>query len=273
MGSDTVARMSERISLDVVDGIAYATLNRADKLNSLDFPMFEALTSVPEQIAKDRSIRAVILQGDGKAFCSGLDFAAVGKDQLAQVRGFAKLPVQTTNLFQKACWAWRELPVPVLAVLHGYCFGGGLQLALAADFRFTTPDCELSVMEAKWGLIPDMTGSVTLRELVPIDVAKRLTMTAEVFDGVKAKELGLVTEVSADPLAAAKALAAQIATRSPDSVAYTKRLFHDTWTSSPRSAFWTESQLQLRLILGKNHKIARAAGKAKEIPKWIARSV
>ncbi|KAA0021079.1 crotonase/enoyl-CoA hydratase family protein [Antrihabitans cavernicola] len=263
----------DRVTLDVIDGIAYATLNRADKLNALDMPMLQALASVPGRIAEDRTIRAVILQGDGTAFCSGLDFASIGKDQVAQVRGFAKLPVQTTNLYQKACWAWRELPVPVIAVLRGFCFGGGLQLALAADFRISTPDCELSVMEGKWGLIPDMTGSVTLRELVPIDVAKRLTMTAEVFDGTRAKELGLVTEVSSDPLAAAKALAAQICTRSPDSVALTKRLFHDTWTSSPRSAFWTESQLQLRLILGKNHKIARAAGKAKEIPKWVTRSL
>lgn len=265
--------MSDRITVETVDGIAYATLNRADKMNALDLPMFKELASVPREIAKDTSVRAVILRGDGPAFCSGLDFAAVSKDQVGQVKGFAKLPVQTTNLYQKACWAWREMPVPVFAVTHGYCFGGGFQLALAADFRFTTADCQFSVMEAKWGLIPDMTGSVTLRELVGMDVAKRLTMTAEIFDGNRAKELGLVTEVGPDPLAAAKALAAEIATRSPDSVAATKKLFHETWTSSPRSAFWTESELQLRLLLGRNHKIARAAGKAKEIPKWVARTI
>jgi enoyl-CoA hydratase/carnithine racemase len=265
--------MSDRITVETIDGIAYATLNRADKMNALDLPMMNALASVPGEIAKDRSVRAVILRGDGDAFCSGLDFAAVSKEQVGQVKGFLKLPIQTTNLYQKACWAWRELPVPVLAVTHGYCFGGGFQLALAADFRFTTADCQFSVMEAKWGLIPDMTGSVTLRELVGMDVAKRLTMTAEIFDGNRAKDLGLVTEVSANPIAAAKELAAQIATRSPDSVAATKKLFHDTWTSSPRSAFWTESELQLRLLLGRNHKIARAAGKAKELPKWVARTI
>jgi enoyl-CoA hydratase/carnithine racemase len=265
--------MTDRVKLEIADGIAYATLSRPDKLNSLDLPMFDSLASTPGRIAKDRSVRAVILQGEGNAFCSGLDFASVGKDQIGQIRAFAKLPVQTTNLFQKACWAWRGLPVPVLAVVRGHCYGGGLQLALAADFRFTTPDCQFSIMEGKWGLIPDMTGSVTLRELLPMDVAKRLTMTAEVFDGTRAKELGLVTEVTADPLQPAEALAAEIATRSPDSVAATKRLFHDTWTSSPRSAFWTESQLQVRLLLGKNHKIARAAGKAKEVPKWLARTI
>ena len=265
--------VSERIILEVVDGIAYATLNRPDKLNALDLPMFHALASVPGEIAKDRSVRAVILQGGGTSFCSGLDFASVGADQVGQIRGFAKLPVQTTNLYQKACWAWRELPVPVLAVLRGHCFGGGMQLALAADFRFSDPAAQFSIMETKWGLIPDMTGSVTLRELLPMDVAKRLTMTAEVFDGTRAKELGLVTEVSDDPLSAAHELAAQLAAKSPDAIAATKKLFHDTWTESPRAAFWTESQLQLRLLLGKNHKIARAAGKAKELPKWVARSL
>lgn len=265
--------MSERIIVEVVDGIAYATLNRPDKLNALDMPMFHALASVPGELAKDRSVRAVILQGAGGSFCSGLDFASVSKDQVGQIKGFAKLPVQTTNLYQKACWAWREMPVPVLAVIRGHCYGGGMQLALAADFRFTTADCQFSVMEGKWGLIPDMTGSVTLRELLPIDVAKRLTMTAEVFDGTRAKRLGLVTEVAADPLESAHALAKEIAEKSPDAIAATKKLFHETWTESPRSAFWTESQLQLRLLLGKNHKIARAAGKAKELPRWVARSL
>lgn len=265
--------MPERIILEVVDGIAYATLNRPAKRNALDLPMVHALASLPGEIAKDRCVRSVILQGGGKSFCSGLDFASVGADQVGQIKAFAKLPVQTTNLFQKACWAWRELPVPVLAVVRGHCFGGGLQLALAADFRFTTADCEFSVMEAKWGLIPDMTGSVTLRELVPIDVAKRLAMTAEVFDGTRAHNLGLVSEVSLDPLSAAHDLARRLAERSPDAVAATKKLFNGTWTESPRSAFWTESQLQLRLLLGKNHKIARAAGKAKELPKWVARTL
>ncbi|MBJ8343083.1 crotonase/enoyl-CoA hydratase family protein [Antrihabitans sp. YC2-6] len=265
--------MSDRIIVEVVDGIAYATLNRADKLNALDLPMLQALASTPGEIAKDKSIRAVILQGAGTSFCSGLDFASVGKDQMGQIKGFAKLPVQTTNTFQKACWGWRELPVPVIAVVRGHCFGGGMQLALAADFRFTTPDTEFSIMEGKWGLIPDMTGSVTLRELVPMDVAKRLTMTAEIFDGARAKRYGLVTDVSSDPLAGATELAHQIVAKSPDAIAATKKLFHETWTESPRAAFWTESQLQLKLILGKNHKIARAAAAAKELPKWVARSM
>ena len=267
-----------RVLLDVRDSgngrIAYVTLNRGAKYNGLDPAMMRALVEVPKQIAADRTIRAVILAGDGPAFCAGLDFAAMGKaGRSVQVRGFVKLPGQSTNFFQRVCWAWRELPVPVIAVVHGPCFGGGLQLALAADFRFATPDAQLSVMEAKWGLIPDMTGSVTLRELVPMDVAKRLAMTAEVVDGHQALELGLVTGVSDEPLKEAEALAGQLLTRSPDALAYTKRLFHRTWTRSPRWAFWTESVLQARLMTGVNHAIARKAGLAKQRPTWRSRTL
>jgi enoyl-CoA hydratase/carnithine racemase len=264
--------MTERVLVDIRDQVAYVTLNRPEKYNGLDFPMFHGLVAAAGRVAADRTVRAVVLSGAGKAFCAGLDFAAFGKaSALDQARAFAKLPTQTTNLFQRSCWVWRELPVPVIAVMHGHCFGGGMQLALAADFRFATPDCELSGMEAKWGLIPDMTGSVTLRELVPMDLAKRLTMTAEVFDGGKALEYGLVTGVSDDPRKDAEALAAELIARSPDAVALTKRLFHTTWTSSPRAAFWTESWLQQKLLRGANHKIVRKANLAKELPAYVAR--
>lgn len=266
--------MGERVAVEVRDQLAYVTLNRPDQLNGLDFPMFRALVDTAKAIDEDRDVRVVILQGAGKAFCAGLDFGAFGKESaLAKARAFAKLPGRETNLFQQACWVWRGLPVPVIAVTHGYCYGGGLQLALAADFRFTTPGCEFSVLEAKWGLIPDMTGSVTLRELLPIDLAKRLTMTAEVFTGLTAKEYGLVTGVAEEPLKEAEALAAQLIERSPDAVAYTKRLFHETWTRSPRWALWTESVLQGRLLTGANHKIARAAGAAKARPRWARRQL
>ncbi len=264
--------MTDRVLLDVRDGVAYVTLNRADKYNGLDLPMLHALVDTAARIARDADIRAVILAGDGNAFCAGLDFASMGKEgPLALARAALKLPGQKTNLFQRACWAWRELPVPVIAVLHGHCFGGGLQLALAADFRFATPDCELSIMEAKWGLIPDMTGSVTLRELVPMDVAKRLAMTGEIFDGRQALGYGLVTGVADAPLKEAEALAGQLLERSPDAVALTKRLLHRTWSQSPRWAFLTETVLQARLMRGANHRIARTANQAKELPAYVSR--
>jgi enoyl-CoA hydratase/carnithine racemase len=262
--------MSHRVLLDVRDQVAYVTLNRADKYNGLDLSMLRALVEVGNRVAADREVRAVILAGDGPAFCAGLDFASVGKDPRAFALAGLKLPGRL-NLFQRACWVWRELPVPVVAVLHGHCFGGGLQLALAADFRFATPDCEFSIMEGKWGLIPDMTGSVTLRELVPMDVAKRLTMTAEVFDGRQAREYGLVTGVADDPVKEAEALVGQLLARSPDSIALTKQLFHRTWTRRPARAFWTETVLQVRLLRGANHRIARTANLAKEAPAYVSR--
>jgi enoyl-CoA hydratase/carnithine racemase len=274
MTEDGADPARDRLLLDVRDGVAHVTLNRGAKYNGLDMPMLHALAAMPARIAADRDIRVVVLAGDGPAFCAGLDFASVGKaSAFTMARSFLKVPGQPTNLFQRACWAWRELPVPVVAVLHGHCFGGGLQLALAADFRFATPDCELSVLEGKWGLIPDMTGSVTLRELVGMDVAKRLTMTAETIDGRQALEYGLVTGVSDEPLKEAEALAGQLIARSPDAIALTKRLFHRTWTQSPRWAFWNETVLQARLMAGANHKIARKAGLMREIPAYVRRSV
>jgi enoyl-CoA hydratase/carnithine racemase len=262
--------MVDRVLLDVRDRVAYVTLNRAAKYNGLDLPMLRGLVEVAGRVEANREVRAVILAGDGPAFCAGLDFASVGRDPRAFALAAMKVPGRL-NLFQRACWAWRELPVPVIAVLHGHCFGGGMQLALAADFRFATPDCELSIMEGKWGLIPDMTGTVTLRELVPMDVAKRLTMTAEVFDGRQALEYGLVTGVADDPRKEAEALVGQLSTRSPDAVALTKKLLQRTWTQPPGRAFWTETVLQVRLLRSANHRIARAANLAKETPQFVSR--
>jgi enoyl-CoA hydratase/carnithine racemase len=144
-------------------------------------------------------------------------------------------------------------------VTHGRCYGAGLQLALAADFRFSTPDCEWSVLEAKWGLVPDMSGAVPLSELVTADVAKRLTMTGEIVTGARAKELGLVSEVSADPLQDALGLVALLSTRSPDSVAATKVLLNETRRSRPRRAFRIERSLQFKMLRSKNFAEARNA--------------
>lgn len=253
--------MASRVTLELTAPIAHVRLARPDKLNGLDLEMMRELIAAAKRIRRDKSIRVVILSGEGRAFSAGLDFAAAAKRPAAMARAFAKLPrLQKTNVYQRVCWVWRDLPVPVIAALHGHCFGGALQLALACDFRIATPDCELSVMEVKWGLIPDMSGSVTLRELLPIDTAKRLTMTAEVFDGRRALELGLVSEVADDPQAAATQLAEQLMARSPDALAGTKRLFHESWTASERKAFWIESREQFGLLRSENHRRARKGG-------------
>ncbi|MDF3030015.1 MAG: phaB [Moraxellaceae bacterium] len=263
--------MTDRVRLDIRDEVAYVTMVRTDKYNALDWEMLCGLVDAADRIASDKSIRAVILSGEGKAFCSGLDFPSFTKQPMRMVRGFLKYGVKTTNLFQEVAWCWRRLPVPVIAVLHGYCYGGGLQIALAADFRFSTPDCEFSILEAKWGLVPDMTGTVTLRELLPMDKAKLLTMTGRMFSGEEALRLNLVTETGADPLAAAEALVAEIKSRSPDAVAATKQLFQETWVAGVRRAFSRESRIQLGLLLGKNQKIATEANFKKKKAEFLPR--
>lgn len=263
--------MSDRVQVEIVRSVAYVSLNRPDKLNGLDLDMLDALVAAARRIKGDRSIRGVVLRGAGDAFSAGLDFASAGRQPTRMARAFARLPGQKTNLFQRACWAWRELPVPVIAVLHGHCFGGGLQLALAADFRFSTPECRFSVMEAKWGLVPDMTGTVTMREVASMDVVKRLAMTAEIFDGNSALSWGLVSGLSSSPMEPAQDLLAQIMTRSPDAVAATKSLLQKTWNRSPRSAFRLESWTQFSLLRGRNHKIARTANERRQLPEFVTR--
>ena len=260
-----------RVTLSINDHIATVSLNRPDKYNGLDLEMMRGLVASAKTIKKNRDVRVVILRGEGKAFCAGLDFATVTKTPLKMLLAFTKFGIKKTNLFQQACWAWRELPVPVIAVLHGYCYGGGLQLALAADFRIATPDCELSVMESKWGLIPDMTGTVTLRELVPMDVAKELAMTGRRFDAVEAKTLHLVTQVAEQPEQAARALADAILTRSPDAVSATKALFQSTRHAAEEQAFDRESSLQFKLLRGRNQGEAMAANLKKREPRFRPR--
>jgi enoyl-CoA hydratase/carnithine racemase len=263
----------DRVSVEIDGPLAVVSMTRPEKLNGLDFDMLDGLIDAAHGLAHDQTVRVVILRGEGSAFSSGLDFGSVGKQPARMFLSFLRFPWQPTNRFQEVAWAWRRLPMPVIAVLQGRCYGGGLQIALGADFRIATPDCELSVMEAKWGLIPDMTGSVTLSELVGLDVAKRLAMTGEIFDGSRALELGLVSEVADDPLERAHAFAAELAERSPDAVAATKALFNRTRHQGPRAAFGVERGLQLTLIRGVNHKIARTAGLARELPSFVDRTL
>ena len=171
---------------------------------------------------------------------------------------------------QGVAWMWRTIPAPVIAVTHGVCLGGGLQIALGADFRFSRPDCKFSIMEAKWGLIPDMGGSVLLRELVSIDVAKELAMTARVFDGEKALDYGIVSRVCDQPLDEALELADEIIARSPDSVAATKGLFQRTWVSSPEDALALETELQRELLLPPLKNTLAAASHGMDLPIQIA---
>src|SRR4051812_10266102 len=211
-----------RVRIEVEDHVAVVSLNRPDKHNALDGAMFEGILAATEEVAETPGVRAVVLHGNGKSFCSGLDGASlmsgpISLDDILQRNG------RRANVAQRACTDWIDLPMPVIAAIHGNCFGGGLQIALGADIRFAAPDARLSVMEAKWGLIPDMGITSTLPRLVAIDVAKELTYTARILSGEEAAALGVVTHVDVDPLAAATALAREIAGRSPDAVRSAKR--------------------------------------------------
>jgi enoyl-CoA hydratase/carnithine racemase len=251
-------RDSERVLITIEDGIAIVTLNRPEKYNGLDMPMFEAITRAARTLKKDRSVRAIILNGAGDAFCSGLDVKTVSKNPVNFLKLLVKPGRRISNLAQNVGYLWRDVPAPVIAVTHGYCFGGGFQIALGADFRFSTSDCEFSIMESKWGLIPDMSLTVTLRELVPIDLAKELTMTARRFDGTEAKAMGLVSRVSDDPMAEAMNFARELAERSPDAVAASKLLFNRSWNATDRTALDWETKLQKKVLGRANQRIAVA---------------
>lgn len=221
--------MSEELArLEIAGNVAEVILNRPDRMNAITKELLEALDAIAGRIAADASVRAVVLRGEGRSFCAGLDTAnfakmvktglgSLGADVMERSHGPA-------NLFQHAGMMWRSCPVPVIAAIHGHCLGGGLQLALGADMRIAAPDAKLSVMEMKWGLVPDMSGLVTLRHLVRGDVLRRLVYTAEVVDGEAAARLGLATETAADPLARAREIAAGIAQRSPSAIRAAKRL-------------------------------------------------
>ncbi|WP_280233861.1 crotonase/enoyl-CoA hydratase family protein [Nocardia cyriacigeorgica] len=239
---------------------AYVTLDRPDKHNGLTVEMLHGLIEAAHTVADHRDVRAVILSGNGPSFSSGLDIAGATGDPLAIVRNFIPRPWRGTNTFQEACWVWRRLPVPVIAVVHGRCYGGGLQLALAADVRFGTPESEYSVMEVEHGLIPDMTGTATLAKLVGADQALLLAMTADTVDAAYADRIGLITEVSADPMADAGKLADRIAARPPRAVATAKRLVDRAWHAPPRRAFALERAAQLPLI------VRRALGSGGKTP-------
>jgi len=260
------------VTTTVTDGIAQVRLNRPDKLNALTLDLLAELVSTAHELRADRSLRAVVLAGEGDSFCAGLDFASVLKEPRKMWTSFMPRPWRGTNTFQEAAWAWRRVPVPVIAAVQGHCLGGGVQIALGADFRFAAPDSTWSVLEGKWGIIPDMSGIRSLAEVVGIDTAKRITMTAAMLSGTEAHEIGLVTELAADPVAAATAFARQLSERSPDALAAAKRLFDGTWNASPRRTFARERIEQLRLLVGANTKIAQKGAFKKEQPVYRPRA-
>jgi enoyl-CoA hydratase/carnithine racemase len=263
---------SERVSVAVSEGVADVRLNRPEKLNALDQAMFDALVETGGRLGEDPSVRAVVLSGEGRAFCSGLDFASfqamAGSNAGAGVtsRLGNREVDRITNHGQQAAYVWTELPVPVIAAIHGVALGGGLQIALGADLRFVAPDASLSVLEIRWGLIPDMTGTHMLRRLVPLDVAKELTWTGRMVSGKEAVALGLATRVSDDPRADALALARELAASSPEAIRGGKRLLNQSGLVSQEQQFRDESTVMGSLIGAPNQVEAVKAYFEKRAP-------
>ena len=258
----------ERVVTTVENHVAHVRLNRADKRNGLDSPMFEAIVAAAKQVGNDRSVRAVVLSGEGKAFSAGLDWGAFMSDASLASKLLERSNESPANIAQRVAWAWVECPVPVIAAVHGAAFGGGLQIALGADIRIVAPDAQLCVMEMRYGLVPDMGASKTLLRLVRPDVAKELLFTARTLSGEEAVALGLATRVAADPLAAAKELAQTIAAQSPQAVRAAKKLADTAPDLDVAEAFALETKLQLELIGSANQMEAVQATMMKRAPEF-----
>ena len=267
--------MEERVSISITDGVADVRLVRADKMNALDAAMFEALVSATERLSREKGLRAVVLSGEGRAFCAGLDmgrFAAMKEKGGNGIPGGEKrdLTIRThrlANFPQQAVWGWRELPVPVIAAVQGVAFGGGFQLSLGADMRLLTPDARMSIMEIKWGLVPDMAGTPILASLVRDDILRELTYTGRIFSAQEALAYGLATRICDDPRTAAFEVAREIAGKSPDAVRAAKRLLNRL-SVDPGPALLAESVEQQKLIGSSNQTEAVRANIDKRAPRF-----
>jgi enoyl-CoA hydratase/carnithine racemase len=267
--------MGDRVSISITEGVADVRLMRADKMNALDQAMFEALVAATDRLAREKGLRAVVLSGEGRAFCAGLDmgrFAAMNENGGNGIPGGEKrdLTLRThglANFPQQAVWGWRQLPVPVIAAVHGVAFGGGFQLALGADMRFLAPEARMSIMEIKWGLVPDMAGTPILATLVRDDILRELTFTGRIFSAEEALSYGLATRICDDPRGAALEVAREIANKSPDAIRAAKRMLNQL-SVDPGPALLAESVEQQKLIGSPNQTEAVRANLEQRAPRF-----
>ena len=252
------------------NGVAEVALARPDKMNALDTAMFDALLQAGTLLAGLHDLRAVVLHGQGRAFCAGLDMGNFAKmaqgDALSSLADLVPRTHGLANHAQQVAWQWRELPVPVVAALQGVAFGGGLQVALGADMRYAAPDTRVSVLEIQWGLVPDMAGMALLRELVRADVARELVYSGRILQADEACQLGLITAVHADPLAQARAFAAQVAARNPDAVRADKRLLNACTDADEAALLLAESVEQQAILGSPNQREAVRAHQERRAP-------
>ena len=257
-------QINDRVSVELADnGVAQVRLIRGDKMNALDPDMFSAILEAGEKLRTMEGLRVVVLSGEGRSFCAGLDLGSLGQGGNSTTNGLAERTHGNANAPQEAAMTWRKCPVPVITVVHGVCFGGGMQIASGADIRVVAPDARMAIMEMKWGLVPDMGGYALWRGLVRSDVLRELIYTNREFSGAEALELGLATFVDDDPLAKANALAEEIANRNPHSVRAAKRLMDVMDDEDTDAILMAESVEQDAIIRTPNQIEAVMAGMQK----------
>ncbi len=251
--------MSERVTMTISGGVADVRMNRPEKRNALDGAMFQGLAEMGERLKTEPGLRVVVLSGEGSSFCAGLDFASFQtlstptpstgvRPQPADGNPGEMQDGGITHLGQQVCWVWQEIPVPVIAAVHGHALGGGIQIALGADIRIVHPDTQMSVREVHWGLVPDMTGTLMLSSLVRADIAKELVFTARIFDGREAFALGLATRLSDSPFDEAMSMATEIGGRSPDAIRGAKVLLNGLFNEGAEQQFAEERRVIGSLI-------------------------
>ena len=263
--------MSDLVHITIENHVAHVVLNRPEKLNALNPAMFEAITNAANRLRTNRDVRAVVISGAGRGFCAGLDLANFAEPSFINDFFDGDKVGYWPNFYQQPGYAWKQVPVPVIAALHGVVFGGGIQIALGADIRIAAADTRLSVMEIKWGLIPDMSGSQTLRDLVRLDVAKELVFTGRIVEAEEAARLGLVTRLAQDPVAEALAIAGEIAGRNPEAVSLGKYLLEHSRHGDALEGLELEERLQKKLLTSANQMEAVQAGMEKRAPIFNAR--
>ena len=266
--------MGDLVTIELKDGVADVRLNRPDKYNALSREMFAALGEAGGRLADDASVCAVVLSGNGRGFCAGLDmdaFRAMSDASAPRAGSSGPAPAQGArpdNFFQRSAYVWKQLPVPVIAAVHGVAYGGGFQIALGADIRIARPDARFSILEIKWGLVPDVALTQTVRDVLRLDVAKELTWTGRIVDGNEALALGIVTRLAEDPLAAALETAREIAGKSPDAIRAGKRLLEEAWHADAATGLALEARLQGKLIGSRNQVEAVKASLEKRAPRF-----
>jgi len=253
----------QRVELEISDGIAHVRLNRPDKMNAVDGAMFAALLEAGEALRQAKGVRAIVLSGNGRGFCAGIDLAGLRSEGGVDIETIDEHGMTAP---QRCVMQWRALPQPVVAAVHGVAFGAGLQIALGADMRVAHPDAKLAFMEAKWGLIPDMAGVYLADQLLRPDIAADLIMSGRVVSGAEAHSLGLVTRLSDAPLKDAIALARQLGANSPDATRTAKRVLTVARGAAPREVFAAEATNQRLLLQTANHREAVRAGLKGEAP-------